>query len=69
MRDRGRSNRMGKRSGFAPKRRCSGDVLAMGDRRAIERHYGALLDGALEGIAERPDAFHAAPDEQVEERH
>jgi integrase len=37
--------------------------------RMIERHYGTLLDGALEGIAERLDALYAAPDEQVEERH
>jgi integrase len=37
--------------------------------RMIERHYGTLLDGALEGIAERLDALYAARDEQVEERH
>jgi hypothetical protein len=34
----------------------------------IERHYGTLLDGALDGIAERLDALDAAADQQADER-
>jgi hypothetical protein len=32
--------------------------------RMIERHYGALLDGAAGDIASRLDAFEAAQDEE-----
>jgi hypothetical protein len=34
--------------------------------RMIERHYGALLDGASAGIASRLDAFEAAQNEAKE---
>jgi hypothetical protein len=34
----------------------------------IERHYGTLLDGALEGIAERLDALDAADEQRADER-
>jgi len=32
----------------------------------IERHYGALLDGATAGIASRLDAFEAEQDRGVD---
>lgn len=36
--------------------------------RMIERHYGALLDGAAAGIAGRLDVFDAEQDEATNER-
>jgi hypothetical protein len=36
--------------------------------RMIERHYGALLDGAAAGIAGRLNAFEADQDEAANER-
>jgi integrase len=36
--------------------------------RMIERHYGTLLDGALEGITERLDALDAVADPQADAR-
>jgi hypothetical protein len=36
--------------------------------RMIERHYGTLLDGALEGIAQRLDALEAAGEQQADGR-
>jgi hypothetical protein len=36
--------------------------------RMIERHYGALLDGAAAGIAGRLDAFEAEQDEATSDR-
>ena len=36
--------------------------------RMIERHYGALLDGASAGIAGRLDAFEAEQEAAADER-